>query len=198
MNHKLENLVVIGASAGGLKALKQVLCAIPKDFSVPVLVVQHMMATGKRDPCAMLGCDCQLKIEYAVNGKEPEPGHVYFAPPDYHLRINEAGVMMISSDEPVNYSRPSIDVLFDSAASLNATQVVAITLTGMNSDGAKGAKNIQNNGGRIIVQDPRSAEYSRMPEAVINEVDNEEIIWLDQIGPVLWDLFRRKHTHNIY
>jgi len=188
----MENMIVIGASVGGLNALKQVLSSLPSDFPVPIIVTQHLMPSCDDSLINLLNDYCQLNVEYAENGTVPKAGNVYFAQPDYHLRIDKAGVLMLSQDDKVMYSRPSIDVLFESASFLQNCQVIAIVLTGTNSDGAKGAKAVQQNGGKIIVQKPETAEEPIMPQAVIDLIKVDDIIRLDQIGPFIWDMFAKR------
>ncbi len=187
-----QHLIVIGASAGGFNALKMVLGVLPNDFPVPILVVQHCSAAHayKRSIPHLLAEYCQLKLHYAENGALPKAGHVYIAPPDYHLRVDISGLLMISHDQPVRFSRPSIDVLFESVSRLKTSHITAIILTGSNSDGTKGAKAIQQAGGKIIIQYPDEAEAPEMPKSVMTHIDVDHMLYLEQIGPFLWEHYR--------
>lgn len=196
--------IVIGTSAGGFHALRIVLEHLPRDFPIPILVVRHQLATVDDYLIKALNKACHLHVCYAEENLKPVPGNVYIAPPDTHLLVNKQGLSHLSSEEPVNFSRPSIDVLFKSAAEYYQSQLIAVVLTGANADGTEGAKVIKSYGGIIIVQDPESAEAKTMPESVISELMSEtnktenrtenrteNIVWLDQIGPKLWDIFRK-------
>ena len=189
MLKKQYKMVFIGASVGGFNALKQVLSVLPEDYPLPILVVQHMLPTQKGRITELLSPYCQLKLKFAENADIPLPGNVYFAPPDYHLRLDKSGVIMISNDEKIRHSRPSIDVLFCSVSKLAwSKRSIAVILTGANADGTEGAIAIKQSGGTIIVQDPKSAENSIMPQSVMDAIKVDHIIWLDQIGSFLWDL----------
>jgi two-component system, chemotaxis family, protein-glutamate methylesterase/glutaminase len=184
----LFDLLVIGTSQGGFKALSKVLGPLPVDFSVPILVVRHQPADSDDYLLRSLSQTSQLKVKFAEDGDRPNPGTVYLAPPDRHLLINDGGVVQLSAAERVNFSRPAIDPLFISAANCFGPSVLAAVLTGANSDGAKGVMAIKKMGGKVIVQDPASAEADAMPKAALQVVDADYIVWLDQIGPLCWTL----------
>ena len=158
-----HDLVAIGASAGGLAAVCTIIGLLPPDFGIPIGIVQHR--AKESELLASLLQDCtQLKV-VEVEDKQPVvPGYVFVAPPDYHLLIDQ-GTFALSTDELVLYSRPSIDVFFDSAADAYGAGVIGIVLTGANSDGSKGLKHIVERGGQAFVQDPATAEVDVMPEA---------------------------------
>lgn len=185
-------LIVVGASHGGFEALKKVLRPLPADFPVPILVVRHQSPQTDDYLIDAMNRACQLKVTFAEAGERPQPGVVYIAPPDRHLLVDHNGRLKVTDDAPVNFSRPAIDPLFLSAAKRYGASVLAVVLTGANDDGAIGAAAIHNNGGRVMVQDPVSAESPTMPLATITTVplDGNDIVWLDQIGPQLWDLTR--------
>ena len=159
-------IVVVGAALGGLHALQVLLGALPRGFGPPIVVVQHR---GKHPDDALsrlLGAHCALAVGEPLDKDPLESGHVYIAPADYHLLVDR-GVMSLSTEAPVNYARPSIDVLFESAAESYTTGVVGVVLTGANHDGANGAARIQQRGGRVLVQDPAGAESRPMPLAAL-------------------------------
>lgn len=159
------DVVVIGTSAGGLRALEKVLGKLPADFAVPIVAVQHRSRASDAYSDIMRAA-VALPVHEAED-KEPmrTPG-VYFAPPDYHLLL-EPGTFALSTDGPVLFSRPSIDVLFESAADAYGGRVLAVLLTGANHDGSRGLERIRAAGGISIVQDPRTAESAEMPSAAI-------------------------------
>jgi len=138
MNKKKFKLIVIGTSQGGFEALKIVLSSLPCDFSVPILVVRHQLASSDDYIIQALNESCQLTIKYAENNEVALPGTVYLAPPDKHLLINNNGKLLLSAAEKINYSRPAIEPLIKSAADYYKQQLLAIILTGANHDGANG------------------------------------------------------------
>lgn len=177
-------MIVVGGSFGGFKALQTILSQLPSEFPTPVAVVLHR----SRDPGPMLqdGLQrhCALRV-VEVDDKEPiAPGYVYLGPPDYHLLV-ERTHFGLSADEPVNYARPSIDVLFESAADAFGAAVIGVVLTGASNDGACGAAHILNRGGWVIVQDPASAERPEMPAAALAAAPACEVQPLGQIASTL-------------
>jgi len=176
-------LVVIGVSAGGLHALRTIMSGLPADFDLPIAVVQHRSKDSEL-LCELLQ-ECAPLTVGEANDKEPIlPGHVYVGPPDYHLLV-EPGYFSLSTDEPVRFSRPSVDVMFLSAADAYSPDVVGIVLTGANADGARGLRAIVDRGGYAVVQDPESAEVPVMPRAAIAAVPTACVLPLDQIAPHL-------------
>jgi two-component system chemotaxis response regulator CheB len=174
-------IVVIGASFGGLYALMELLGALPTDFASPVVIVQHRAHDDDDSRLAnVLGRYSALPVQDAHDKDALEPGRVYVAPPDYHLLI-EGDHLALTLDEPVNYSRPSIDVLFESAAASFGDQVTAILLTGYGRDGAAGIAQVRAAGGRTIVQEPSTALQPAMPEAGI-AAGGDEVVPLDEIA----------------
>ncbi len=180
--------VVIGASAGALDALSAILPALPKAFRLPVMVVVHVPA-GKRSVLAELfQAKCRVQVKEADDKEPIIGGTVYFAPSDYHLLIESDKSLSLSSDEPVLFSRPSIDVLFESAADAYGAALVAVILTGANHDGAKGMMAVLDAGGRAIVQDPESAFASAMPQAAIEMCPAARIMSLGAIAAYLQEV----------
>jgi len=157
--------VVIGTSAGGVQALLQVLPQLPSDFPVPVLAVIHIPADRSNVLAPLFASKCKLVVKEAEDKETAAPGVVYFAPSDYHLLVEANGDLALSSDEAVNFSRPSIDILFESAADTYGEGLLAILMTGANDDGARGLKVIAAAGGHVIIEDPATAYARAMPEA---------------------------------
>jgi two-component system chemotaxis response regulator CheB len=158
--------VVVGASWGGLHAVSTILAALPADFDAPLAVVQHRARESDGLLVGLLQGVTSLRV-CDVEDKEPiRPGHVYVAPPDYHLLV-EDDHFSLSLDGAVRYSRPSIDVAFASAADSLGAAALGVLLTGANDDGARGLRHVVTRGGRAIVQDPATAEVRTMPEAGI-------------------------------
>ena len=173
--------IVIGASAGGLYALKKLIPALPADFPCPVLVVQHMSPHSDNYMARMLDELSPMKIKEADEKELIVPGTVYIAPPDYHLLVESDYTLSLSMEEKVNYSRPSIDVLFETAADVYGSHLLGIVLTGANADGANGLLAVKKKGGYTIVQHPDDAESPAMPRAAINRAKPEKILTLEEI-----------------
>jgi two-component system, chemotaxis family, protein-glutamate methylesterase/glutaminase len=182
-------LIVIGASLGGLRALEVILSGLPRDFSLPVAIVQHRSSESDSGLGRLLQRFCPLPVTEVEDKDAIEPGCVYLAPADYHLLVDEDG-FALSNDEPVNYSRPSIDALFDSAADAWGSQVIGVLLTGNSSDGAAGLAHIQRAGGLALVQDPATAEAAAMPTAAVAAGAVDLIMPLEDIGPYLVSICR--------
>ncbi|HKP74443.1 MAG TPA: chemotaxis protein CheB [Longimicrobiaceae bacterium] len=176
-------LIVVGVSAGGLFALRTLVAALPRGFDIPVVVVQHRSKDSEL-LCELLQECAPLEVAEA-NDKEPLlPGHVYVGPPDYHLLV-EPGYFVLNTDEPVRFSRPSIDVMFQSAADAYGPDVVGVVLTGANADGSRGLRTIVDRGGYAVVQDPASAEVPVMPQHALRAVPEACVLPLEEIGPHL-------------
>lgn len=182
-------LLVIGCSMGGMNALQTIFSALPKHFSVPIAVVQHRYRTSTEGLPEFLRRHTALNVVDTTDKEWIKPGTVYLAPANYHLLV-ERGELSLSVDEAVAYSRPSIDVLFESAADAYSSAVIGVVLTGANADGARGAKRIKSRGGFVIVQDPATAESPAMPQAAIEATRVDRILPLDRIGPFLVELCR--------
>jgi two-component system chemotaxis response regulator CheB len=183
--------MVIGTSAGGVEALSVLLPALPGDLGLPVFVVLHL----PRDRASLLveifGPKCALPVVEAEDKLPVAAGTVYFAPPDYHLLVDAGPRLALSVDEPVHYSRPSIDVLFESAADVYVERLVGIILTGGNEDGAAGLAAVQRNGGMTIVQQPASAYASLMPASALKRVAADFVLTLEEIAELVRTSFRR-------
>jgi two-component system chemotaxis response regulator CheB len=179
------DLVVMGASWGGLLALERVLDGLPEDFGAAVAIAQHRGADHTSEGLApLLAAHARLPVTDAEDKQPIEPGNVYLAPSDYHLYVEDDG-FALSQDEAVLYSRPSIDVLFESASEVYRDRVVGVVLTGANEDGATGLWRIRRRGGYTIVQNPVEAERSEMPRAAIRASEPDQILALDAIAPAL-------------
>lgn len=179
--------VVVGCSAGGLTALHQLLAALPKRLPVPVLIVVHV-APGRGSLAEVLQPDCRLTVFDAKDRARVVPGSVHIAAPDYHMLIEADGTLGLCVDEKVCNSRPSIDVLFESAARVWKEKLIGIILTGANNDGAEGLRRIRAGGGIGIVQDPDDAEVSRMPAAALEHAGADYVLPLGEIPRLVTQL----------
>ncbi len=186
--------IVIGSSAGGINALTKVLSVLPADFPLPIVIVQHLHPESGHHLPYILGAKSALKIKQADEKEKIEKGWVYLAPPNYHLLVEEDFTFSLSLESPVNYSRPSIDVLFESAIYAYRQHLIGIILTGANHDGSFGLKKIKETGGFTIVQDPKTAEADAMPKAAIEATIIDKILPLQDIGLYLLQLVNRKYN----
>ena len=176
---------VIGASAGALQALSQILPALPADYPLPILVVVHIPADRRNMLAPLFQDKCRMVVREAEDKEPALPGVIYFAPPDYHLLVEMDGTLSLSSDEEILYSRPSIDVLFESAADAFGPALVGIILTGANHDGAQGLKAIAEAGGAALVEDPSGAYADAMPLAALKTCPAAQAMRLADIADYL-------------
>jgi two-component system chemotaxis response regulator CheB len=180
-------MIVIGASLGGMKALRRVVQGLPASFPLPIAVVLHRHRDSDDLLVHLLQQECALPISEALDKEPICAGHLYVAPADYHLLVDPLG-FSLSTDDPVQYARPSIDVLFESAADAFGSAVTGVVLTGANHDGAVGAARIQARGGTILIQDPATAESPVMPEAALEATGIHQVHSLEEIGEILLHL----------
>jgi two-component system, chemotaxis family, protein-glutamate methylesterase/glutaminase len=182
-------LVAVGASYGGLYALMEMLGGLPTDFPCPIAIVQHRSATEHDEQRLgiVLSRYSALPVRDADHGEVPESATVYLAPADYHLLVEE-GHFELTVDELVQHSRPSIDMLFDSAARAYGRDVVGVLLTGYGHDGTAGLLAIRDVGGVTIAEDPETALQPAMPRSAIEAGAATEVLKLDAIAPRLIEL----------
>ncbi len=180
--------VVIGASAGGVEALGVLLPELPRDYTLPVIVVLHLPREKPSLLVDIYARRCVLPVEEAQDKAPIEPGHVYFAPADYHLLVDEGPSFALSVDDPVHYSRPSIDVLFESAAEVYRERLAAVVLTGASADGAEGLAAVHRAGGTTVVQLPTEAPSPYMPESALRASPVDHVLPLSGIAQLLCGL----------
>jgi two-component system, chemotaxis family, protein-glutamate methylesterase/glutaminase len=180
--------VVIGASAGGIRAIKDLLKAVNKDFMMPIIVVLHVSPHSENYWIRILNKECKLPVKEVDEKERIVRGTIYIAPPSYHLLVEKDFTFTLTSDERVNFSRPSIDVLFETASDAYKENLIGIVLTGANSDGAEGLRKIKEAGGLTIVQEPESAEVDVMPLAAIDAAKPKYILPLSLISAMLNEL----------
>lgn len=177
----MHRLVAVGASAGGLHALSLILEGLPADFAGSIAIVQHRRADESSLLRELLARKTRLPLCEPCHGAPIQPGHVYLAPPDYHLLV-EPGYIAMSVDPPIACSRPSIDALFESVAAAYRNHAVGVVLTGANADGARGAARLASAGAAVIIQDPRTAEARACPAAALASVPNATVLPLAEIA----------------
>jgi two-component system, chemotaxis family, protein-glutamate methylesterase/glutaminase len=181
------SVIGIGTSWGGLAAMTKLLGGLPGDFGLPVVVVQHRGKDSDRLLSELLQDTTDLRV-CEVEDKDPlTPGTVHIAPANYHVLI-DSGYLSLTVEEPVRFSRPSIDVMLSSAGDTYGSGAIGVVLTGANEDGARGLSHVVKRGGRALVQDPRTAEIPIMPVAALKAVPSAEILPLDALAPRLIEL----------
>lgn len=185
------SIVAVGASWGGLSAMAKLLGGLPQDFSIPIVVVQHRSKDSDMLLSQLLQDSTDLTVCEIEDKDALQPGRVHVAPADYHVML-EPGFASLTLEEPVRFSRPSIDVTFDSVADSYGPAAIGVVLTGANGDGARGLAHIAKRGGRALVQDPKTAEIPIMPQAAIRAVPSAEVVPLHRLALRLLELSREQ------
>ncbi|WP_427892878.1 chemotaxis protein CheB [Kribbella sp. GL6] len=178
-------IVAIASSAGGIRALTQVLGALPPGFPVPVVVVQHLDPRHETVIADVLGRRSALPVKLAAAGEAATAGTVYVAPPNRHLLVGVGGELTLSNSELVHFVRPSADLLFESVAGAYGARAIACVLTGSGSDGAMGVSAVKTRGGTVIAEDPQTAEFRGMPEAAVGTGSVDFVLPLGEIADVI-------------
>lgn len=191
---KRFRLIVLGVSTGGVQALKQFLGMLPVDFPLPILVVQHISPESGDGLARLLDELCAVRVKEADEEERMTAGCVYLAPPNYHLLVEKDGLLSLSSEPPVNFARPSVDMLFESAAAAFGDGVIGIVLTGAGFDGGRGIQRIKREGGLAIIQNPAEAEVSSMPQHALGLVAADHVINLEQLPALLQQLLAEDHA----
>lgn len=181
-------MVVVGCSAGGLKAMHGLLGGLVSALPVPLVLVCHSASDDMAGLCGLLARSSGLPVVEAQERQIPEPGYVYVAPSGYHLMVESPARFALSVDDRVDFSRPSINVLFESAADSIGNGLIGIVLTGANADGARGLRRVRERGGLAIVQEPASAEVATMPSAALKQAGADHVVPLENIAPLLEQL----------
>jgi len=182
-----SEIIVIGTSTGGLKALQTLLCSLPASFPLPIVVVQHRGKVSDDGLSEFLGDFSCLPVNEPEDKQPILPGYVYLAPRDYHLLIQNCS-FALSTDPPEAFARPSIDVLFESAADEFQERTIGVILTGANRDGVRGLAAIKSRGGLTIVENPETAVCGELPAAAIQRLAPDWIVPLHEIAPLLLKL----------
>jgi two-component system, chemotaxis family, protein-glutamate methylesterase/glutaminase len=177
--------VVVGASAGAVDALSALLPTLPEDYPLPVMVVVHIPPERNSLLADLFRAKCRVQVREADDKEPIVGGTVYFAPPDYHLLVELDRRLSLSSDEPVSFSRPSIDVLFESAAEAYGPALIGIVLSGANRDGARGLRAVLDAGGTALVQDPNLAQAPEMPTAALADCPEALSMSLEEMAVYL-------------
>lgn len=185
-------IVALGSSAGGVKALIAVLSALPAAFPVPVVIVQHLDPRHDTVLAEILDRRSRLRIKLAEEGELLTPGVAYLAPPDRHLLVGPGGTLSLSGAEHVRFVRPSADRLFMSVAAVYGSTALVCVLTGTGSDGAMGARAVKSHGGTVVAENPGTAEFAGMPRAVVSAVEVDLVVPLEDIAGALEGLVKER------
>jgi len=177
--------VVVGVSTGGMDALEKILPFFERGNPVSVLIVQHLAPDRMNYFVEHFKSRCHLPVKEGMDKQRIEPGHIYFAPPNYHMLVENGKTLALSIEAKVNYSRPSVDLLFETAAQVYGDSLVGVVLTGANSDGSHGLKKIKQLGGLTVVQNPETAKADCMPRAALAATEIDRLLPLGEIGPFL-------------
>src|SRR5690242_2932791 len=183
----LYSIVAIGTSWGGLMAMSKLLSELPAEFPIPIVIVQHRSKDSNKLLSQLLQDATPLMVCEIEDKDLLEPGKVHVAPADYHVLI-ERGYLSLTVEEPVRYSRPSIDVMFTSAGDTYGKEAIGVVLTGANEDGSRGLAHIVKRGGKALVQAPKTAEIPVMPEAALRAVPDAEALALPDLSKRLIEL----------
>lgn len=183
--------VVIGASAGAVETLSALLPTLPADYALPVIIVVHLPPDKKSVLAEVLQNKCTIRVHEAEDKEALQSGTAYICPPDYHLLVESGGFLSLSTEEPVLYSRPSIDVLFETAADAYGPQLIGIILTGANSDGTAGLHAVIEAGGVGLVQKPGEAYAATMPQTALDACPSAHALSIDEISLYLRNAAQR-------
>ena len=191
-SRRIFKALVIGVSTGGVSALKFLLGELPADFPIPVLIVTHITPDSDDGLAILLNALCSIRVKEADEQECITSGTVYLAPANYHLLVERGGTLALSIDPLVNYARPSVDVLFESAAEVYGPELIGVILTGAGSDGCKGLLKIKNCGGVTIVQDPADAEMDSMPQSALQLLKADYVVRLKELPEILFRLVPKR------
>ena len=181
-------IVAVAASAGGVQALSTLVGALPADFPVPILVVQHLDPRHETTLAGILDRRATLRVKLAVAGEKAARGTVHLAPPDRHLLVDADGVLSLSDADRTHFVRPAADVLFESVAVAYGPRAIACVLTGTGRDGATGVRAVKSHGGKVIVEDPGTAAFTGMPKAALETGAADLVLPLLEISTALNDI----------
>lgn len=186
------SLVVIGTSAGGVEAMQKIIKSFRRPSSVSMALVMHMSSEGQNLIPELIKDLTDFTVKEAEPGENIQPATIYVAPTDYHLSIEADDTLSLSTEERVNFSRPSIDLLFESAGHAKGPATLGILLTGANHDGAQGLSTLQRHGGVVVIQQPKSAKFSEMPKAGIDKTSPDFVASIEEISDFLDTFIRRR------
>lgn len=193
MNYKA---IVIGASAGGMQTIGDILSELPLTFPVPIIIVQHLSPNSKGYMAKYLNKITELKVKEADEKEEIVAGAIYVSPANYHLLVENDETLSLTVEPKVNYSRPAIDLLFETASDVYQEKLIGIVLTGANKDGSLGLQKIKERGGLAIVEDPDTAIVNTMPKAAIEATAIDYILKADEVAQKIIELVGYKNARS--
>jgi len=173
--------IVIGVSAGGFKVLEKLITGLKRDLTTPIIIVQHISSLAENYIVTYLDERTELYVKEVEEKENIQAGTVYIAPPNYHILVERNKTLSLTVDKRVSYARPSIDVLFETAAEVYQHKLLGVVLTGANSDGTHGCKAVKKWGGMVVAQDPDEAEFNEMPLSVIQENVQDRIMTINAL-----------------
>ena len=188
LNEHHTKAIVIGASAGGINALMQILAPLPADYALPIIIVVHLPNDRDSKLAEVFQHHLAMPVQQARDKEWIKPGVIYVAGSSYHLSVEKNFSFSLSVEEPESFARPSIDILMQSAADAYGKSLAGVVLTGANHDGAAGLASIKAAGGLCVVQDPKDAEVATMPQAAINLCKPDLVLGLKEIHQLLRNL----------
>ncbi len=188
--------IVIGVSSGGMNALSKIIPSLPREYPIPVIVVQHISPNSDNYMTRYLDSISNVSVKEVDEKESLQQGFVYTAPPNYHVLIEDDETLSLSVEDRINFARPSVDVLFESAADVFGHRLIGIILTGANNDGSLGLKKIKDKGGLVLIQDPDTSEVNGMPSAALSVVKADHVLQLDEIGPFLVKIAEKKASNK--
>lgn len=197
MIEKDIEMVVIGTSSGGVEALMKILPHFKRPSPLAVALVIHLPSDGKNLIPSLMKADCDFNVKEAIPGETITSETIYVAPPDYHLSLEPNKTLSLSSEGTCNFSRPSIDILFDSAAYSYPKKALGILLTGSNHDGAEGLRTIHEQGGVTVVQNPAGLEFPMMPQSALKLFKPNYVMTLDEISSLISNICLKGNIHEI-
>ena len=182
---ELTQAIVIGISAGAVEALLQLLPTLPENYPLPIVIVVHLPPDKDSVLPELFQPKCDMQVREVEDKELLTPGTIYFAPPNYHVLVEQNKTLSLSNEDPVLYSRPSIDILFETAADAYGPALLGILLTGANEDGARGLAMIENAGGTVLVQSPAEASCATMPQAGLDRCKTAKALCLSELAVTL-------------
>jgi two-component system chemotaxis response regulator CheB len=177
--------IVIGGSAGSLSVVLRIIPLLRKDMNVSVLIVMHRMASTEEVLLDVLGSRTSFEVKEVEDKDELRPGVLYIAPADYHVLVERDRLLTLDDSEKVNFSRPSIDVTFESAADACGSSVIGVLLSGANADGVAGLKKVKDKGGVVVIQDPATADFPFMPQKALELIEPDLLLTEDGVAKLV-------------
>lgn len=177
--------IVMGVSSGGMNAMRVMFSQLPKHFNTPIIIVQHVGIHSDNKWIEIINKDCHLNVKEADEKEKIEKGNIYIAPPNYHLLVEKDKTFSLSIEDKVNFARPAIDILFETAAEAYRDKLIGVIMTGSNHDGTMGMTRIKELGGMTIAEDPKTANSPYMPASAIAAMQPEYIVSLENIVDLL-------------